>query len=44
MITTIPTDTFRLFWDQITTLDGVPYLLSFRYNSREKVYYLSIAS
>lgn len=40
----IPTDTSLLFWEQITTLDGVPYLLTFRYNSRESVYYVSIAS
>lgn len=41
---TIPTDTTRLFWDQTTTLDGVPYLLTFRYNTRESCYYLQIAS
>lgn len=40
----IPTDTVALFWDQTTTLDGVPYLLTFRYNSRESVYYLTIQS
>lgn len=40
----IDTDQSALFWDQTTTLDGVPYLLTFRYNSREEVYYLQIQS
>jgi hypothetical protein len=40
----IPTDTSHLFWTQTTTLDGVPYLLEFRYNSREGCYYMSISS
>lgn len=40
----IPTDTTALFWTQTTTLDGVAYLLTFRYNSREACYYLTIAS
>ena len=40
----IPTDPTLLFWSQTTTLDGVPYLLTFRYNSREQVYYLMIQS
>lgn len=43
-IVQIPTDTTDLFWVQTTTLDGVAYLLTFRYNSRESAYYLSIAS
>lgn len=40
----IPTDPVRLFWTQTTTLDGIPYLLTFRFNSREQVYYLDIVS
>lgn len=40
----IPTDTSLLFWSQTTTLDGVPYLLTFRYNTREACYYLTIES
>jgi hypothetical protein len=40
----IPTNTTALFWNQITTLDGVQYSLTFRYNSREACYYLQIAS
>lgn len=43
----IPTDlatTTTLFFSQTTTLDGVPYLLTFRFNSREQCYYLQIAS
>lgn len=46
----IPTDgpsqtaTSNLFWTQTTTLDGVPYQLTFKYNTRESAYYLTIAS
>jgi hypothetical protein len=40
----IPTDTTALFWTQTTTLDGIAYLLTFRYNSREACYYLTIAA
>lgn len=40
----ISTDSTDLFWAQTTTLDGVAYLLTFRYNSRESAYYLSVAS
>lgn len=40
----IDTDPTALFWSQTTTLEGVPYLLTFRYNSRESVYYLQIQS
>lgn len=39
---TIPVDQNLLFWQQTTTLDGVSYLLEFRYNAREFVYYLKI--
>jgi uncharacterized protein DUF6983 len=40
----IPCDPVLPFWTQTTTLDGVPYLLTFTYNQRETVYYLSISS
>jgi hypothetical protein len=40
----IPCDPVLPFWSQTTTLDGVPYLLTFKYNQRETVYYLDIAS
>jgi uncharacterized protein DUF6983 len=40
----IPVDPTALFSTQTTTLDGVPYLLTFRYNSREQAYYLTIQS
>ena len=40
----IPCDPALPFWTQTTTLDGVPYLLTFRYNIREDAYYLSISS
>jgi hypothetical protein len=40
----IPVDPTASFWTQTTTLDGVPYLLTFRYNHREQAYYLSIDS
>lgn len=40
----IPCDPSLPFWTQTTTLDGVPYLLTFRYNIREDAYYLSISS
>ncbi len=40
----IPTDPVRPFWTQTTNLDGTPYFLTFRYNAREQVYYLSIDS
>jgi len=43
-IVEIPTNTTALFWDQVTTLDGTPYRLTFRYNSREAAYYLQIES
>lgn len=39
----IPTSTDALFWSQTTTLDGVSYLLEFRYNTRESCYYLQIS-
>lgn len=38
------TDTANLFWSQTTTLDGVAYLLTFQYNTRESCYYLQIQS
>ena len=41
---TIPTDPELYFFTQTTTLDGVPYLLTFRFNDREQAYYLQIAS
>jgi hypothetical protein len=41
---TIPTDLVALFWTQSTTLDGVVYFLTFRYNTRESCYYLQIDS
>jgi hypothetical protein len=44
MALTIPTDSAALFWTQTTALDGVSYVLTFRYNSREQCYYLSIDS
>lgn len=40
----IPTDTSLPFWSQTTTLDGTAYLLTFRYNTRESCYYLTIES
>jgi hypothetical protein len=40
----IPCDPVLPFWTQTTTLDGVPYLLNFRFNSREQCYYLNISS
>jgi hypothetical protein len=42
----VPTDDTgaRLFWSQTTTLDGVAYLLTFRFNTREQCYYLTIES
>ncbi len=40
---TIPTDTKLIFWTQTTTLDGIDYVLEFRYNTREATYYLSIS-
>jgi hypothetical protein len=40
----VPCDAALLFWSQTTTLDGVSYLLTFRYNSREAAYYLNIGS
>ena len=40
----IPCDAALPYWDQTTTLDGISYLLQFRYNTRESVYYLSISS
>ena len=38
----ISADPSKLFWAQTTTLDGEPYLLTFRYNTREAAYYLTI--
>jgi hypothetical protein len=38
------TDTSAVFETQTTTLDGVAYLLTFRYNTRESCYYVTIAS
>ena len=32
------------FYDQITSFEGVDYLLTFRYNQREDAWYLSIAT
>jgi hypothetical protein len=40
----IPTDTTSPYWSQTTVLDGVPYILTFRYNAREAVYYLTISA
>lgn len=41
----IPTKTDgTLFWPQTTILDGVSYLLTFQYNTREACYYLQIQS
>lgn len=40
----IDTDPVAPFWTQVTTLDGTPYLLTFRYNGREACYYLDIDS
>jgi hypothetical protein len=40
----VPTEPTAPFWVQTTTLDGVPYLLTFRFNFREQVYYLDIVS
>lgn len=39
----VPTNLTLPFWTQSTTLDGVSYLLSFFYNQREDVYYMTIA-
>jgi hypothetical protein len=46
MFLIVPTDDTgtRSFWSQTTTLDGAPYLLTFRLNTREQVYYLTIQS
>jgi hypothetical protein len=38
----IPVDQSLLFWQQTTAMDGVSYLLEFRYNTREALYYLKI--
>ena len=40
----IPTEASLPYWDQTTILDGTAYVLSFRYNNREQVYYLTISS
>lgn len=40
---TIPTESDEPFFTQETTLDGVRYLLDFRYSQRERVFYLAIA-
>ena len=39
-----PMASTEYYWTQITSLDGVPYELSFRFNSREQVYYLQIST
>jgi hypothetical protein len=39
---TVPTST-EPFYDQISELDGINYLLGFRYNQREDRWYLSIS-
>lgn len=38
----IPTFTDEAFFVQVTTIDGVDYTLTFRYNQREDCYYLTI--
>ncbi len=43
-IVVIPCDPVLPFWTQTTTLDGTPYLLTFKYNQRETCYYLDIAN
>ena len=43
MISSIPTSQDLPFFTQVTTLDGISYLLSFRWNQRESCWYLSIA-
>jgi hypothetical protein len=40
----IPAEPTSPNWTQITTLDGTPYLLTFRFNYREQAYYLQIDS
>lgn len=42
-VQTIPTETDQPFYTQETTLDGVRYLLDFRYSQRARVWYLAIA-
>lgn len=39
----VDVDPTRFFWQQTTTLDGTSYLLEFRYNAREQVYYMKIS-
>lgn len=40
----IETDTTSYYWTQRVPLEGTTYAFSFRYNSREQVYYLQIAT
>lgn len=40
----VPVESTAPYWTQTTTLDGVAYLLTFRYNFRESCYYLQIDS
>lgn len=40
---TIPTDPSLYFWSQTTEMDGTSYVLEFRYNEREQVYYLMVS-
>jgi hypothetical protein len=39
----IPTSPDDAHYTQRTTLDGQPYVLTFRYNQREAAYYLEVA-
>lgn len=41
-ILSIPLEVGTPFWSQETTLEGITYRLSFRYNQREGAFYLSI--
>lgn len=43
MAFSIPTSPDQPFYTQETTLDGVRYLLDFRYSQRARVWYLAIA-
>lgn len=44
-ILSIPTPTEDTpFCEQTTTLDGTPYVLEFRYNQREGVWYVSVST
>jgi hypothetical protein len=42
--TQISIDPSATYWTQVATLDGTPYLLTFKYNTREAVYYFDISS